>query len=547
MIVRTLLLSAGIALTSAVTVAAATINVTSTANSPGGAGDCTLGEAITAANSDAAVDGCTAGSGSDTISVPAGTYTLTAALPQINSVVIVQGAGSASTIITRDLLAAAFRIFDASGGSADFTLNDVEVSNGIGDDGGGVYTRGRPLVVNDALFRNNSATNRGGAIATGGFLGTTTINDSTFVDNHGDSEGGAIQIGGALTVTSSTFTSNDTADSGGAIRHGGGTATITSTTIADNSAGTTGGGIAGGFLAAPSIVFITTSVISGNTSGQEGGGGAFATATITDSRVFGNTSSTFGGGLHFGDSSTVTGSTLNDNQATFGGGIANRGNSGAVVTIINSTISGNAATADGGGLYVDIGGTFDLENATVTNNIADSDANGSGDGGGVFRGSAVDVFLQNTILAGNHDGLEVGITKTDSDDPATVGTPFTYTLTVTKTGSNPDCSGDVTSNGNNVIGVTDGCTVTLQPSDIAGTGAAPVDPELGPPVRPRRMRWRPAVRPSTPARDVRASISAASAVRSARPATSARTRVLLRRRRPVLQPASPFPMRCPPR
>src|SRR5437870_3463754 len=47
----------------------ATINVNSTAQSPGATGDCTLGEAIQAANADAPVDGCTAGSsaGADTI------------------------------------------------------------------------------------------------------------------------------------------------------------------------------------------------------------------------------------------------------------------------------------------------------------------------------------------------------------------------------------------------------------------------------------------------------------------------------------------------
>jgi len=41
-------------------------------------GNCTLGEAIFAANVDAAVDGCAAGSGSDEIFVPAGVYLLTA-------------------------------------------------------------------------------------------------------------------------------------------------------------------------------------------------------------------------------------------------------------------------------------------------------------------------------------------------------------------------------------------------------------------------------------------------------------------------------------
>ena len=39
-------------------------------------GDCSLREAIQAANTDSAVDACPAGSGGDTITLPAGTYTL---------------------------------------------------------------------------------------------------------------------------------------------------------------------------------------------------------------------------------------------------------------------------------------------------------------------------------------------------------------------------------------------------------------------------------------------------------------------------------------
>src|SRR2546427_1425734 len=57
--------------------AGAIINVNSTLQSPGAVGDCTLGEAILAANQDDPIDGCTAGSGKDTIMLPAGTYTLT--------------------------------------------------------------------------------------------------------------------------------------------------------------------------------------------------------------------------------------------------------------------------------------------------------------------------------------------------------------------------------------------------------------------------------------------------------------------------------------
>jgi hypothetical protein len=58
-------------------------------------------------------------------------------------------------------------------------------------------------------------------------------------------------------------------------------------------------------------------------------------------------------------------------------------------------------------------------------------------GGGIFNVSGT-VLLQNTLLARNNAGR------------------------------GPDCSGTVTSLGNNLIGDPTGCTITLQPSDLTG-------------------------------------------------------------------------------
>src|SRR3712207_11786 len=72
-------LVAGIALAaiSAPPVHAATITVTTTIDEVNDDGDCSLREAQTAANTDEVVDACPAGSGADSISLPAGTYALT--------------------------------------------------------------------------------------------------------------------------------------------------------------------------------------------------------------------------------------------------------------------------------------------------------------------------------------------------------------------------------------------------------------------------------------------------------------------------------------
>jgi CSLREA domain-containing protein len=72
-------LSAGLALAAlhAPLARAATITVTTTVDEVNADGDCSLREAIRAANLDQAVDGCAAGAGADTISLPAGNYILT--------------------------------------------------------------------------------------------------------------------------------------------------------------------------------------------------------------------------------------------------------------------------------------------------------------------------------------------------------------------------------------------------------------------------------------------------------------------------------------
>ena len=57
--------------------AGAVITVTTTADELNTDGDCSLREAVQAANGDIAMDGCPAGNGADTIVLPAGVFTVT--------------------------------------------------------------------------------------------------------------------------------------------------------------------------------------------------------------------------------------------------------------------------------------------------------------------------------------------------------------------------------------------------------------------------------------------------------------------------------------
>jgi Ca2+-binding RTX toxin-like protein len=99
------------------------------------------------------------------------------------------------------------------------------------------------------------------------------------------------------------------------------------------------------------------------------------------------------------------------------------------------------------------GGTTTLANATVTANTADSDANGTGDGGGV---ASTGLTTKNSIIGGN----------ADSSPPPGV--------------MNPDCQAVLTSQGYNLVSNNAGCTGTTGPGDNVGSAAAPISPGLGP-------------------------------------------------------------------
>src|SRR5436190_20379271 len=74
------LVAGGVAVVTALPASAATVTVTTNADELNADGDCSLREAIAAANTDAAVDACAAGSGFDVVVLAAGTYSPAATL-----------------------------------------------------------------------------------------------------------------------------------------------------------------------------------------------------------------------------------------------------------------------------------------------------------------------------------------------------------------------------------------------------------------------------------------------------------------------------------
>ncbi len=158
------------------------------------------------------------------------------------------------------------------------------------------------------------------------------------------------------------------------------------------------------------------------------------TLTLTNVTVSNNINSGGnGGGLFNNGAGTVTirQSTFTGNRANNGGAICN-GASSRSVALENVTISGNAAAVHGGGFFTNSSAVVvNMDSVTIASNTADNDANGTGNGGGIYRSAGV-VNIKNTLIGNNVD----------------------------RGNQAPDCGGVITSQDYNLIKNPAGCTIT---------------------------------------------------------------------------------------
>lgn len=151
-------------------------------------------------------------------------------------------------------------------------------------------------------------------------------------------------------------------------------------------------------------------VVTGNTmttnAGDfwQGGGGIYsgdgATLSLVDSTVSNNAAAWSGGGIYsfFNTTTTIARSTISGNVSNdVGGGMRSLGN----VTITNSTISGNRSTGWHGGAIFHTDGAMEISSSTIANNIG-PDWAPSALFIGSFNAAVPSLKLTNTIIAGNH-------------------------------------------------------------------------------------------------------------------------------------------------
>ncbi|MBX6755306.1 MAG: right-handed parallel beta-helix repeat-containing protein, partial [Thermorudis peleae] len=333
---------------------------------------CSLVEAVTAATTNAAYHECPAGSATDpdTITLAAGTYTLTSPLPETfpsqDGGLVIAGAGlNATTVQYNNPQGDWLWAF----GDITVTVQDLTLDGGANSPG---------LQPTGATFtlRNARLQHFGMALLIGPSGGTVTVQNTRFTQNGPSAfDEGAIGIDNnepaTLIVQNSQFDGNQ-AGSGGAIwvwPSGGTSATvqITGSTFTQNqglAADTNilcffaGGGAIWINPTSHAQVTVDQSTFQGNTTA--GYGGAISgPVTVTNSTFSQNHADKEGGALalvtHYSASGSiqVSGSTFTDNTADEGGAIFLGGCSDASLSMVNSTISHNTVSnGEGSAIYL---------------------------------------------------------------------------------------------------------------------------------------------------------------------------------------------------
>lgn len=278
-----------------------------------GVGDCTLRAAIVESNSLA---------GTQTISVPAGTYSVGSSIPVSASVNIV-GAGKDITVIDGGN---ATRVFNVTGGS--FTLSNFTGQNG-----------------------NAAGAGAGGFFYINQAAATLSISDCRLYRNTASVWGGAIGVQTGASVT------------------------INRCNLENNTAGAGEGGAVNVFNTAPTALSVSDSRFSYNTAayGAAINLGASGLATSISNSTFDYNSATADGGAVYSNvtpTSTLTNSTFFNNTST-GHGMAWTQNNSGTLNVTNSSFVGNSrAAATSGPLRSQNSSTINLKNSLFFGNYA---------------------------------------------------------------------------------------------------------------------------------------------------------------------------------
>lgn len=396
---------------------AATITVGSPAS-------CDLADAVESANTDASIDGCSAGSGADLILLPADTHYpdfASAPVPRITTDLTIRGHALGTSVLNCEGGGQPFFIGDDVDAPMvvleRFSILSCGYAAGAGGTGaGGAAGMGGAVFVYDGDVTLRSININGSSVAGG-------LGGSPVVDGGGGAGGGLHGAGGAPGAPSDSLL---TLGSGG----GGGANASVSSIVPGGAAGAPNGGnggTGGGFVPLPGAGGFGGgggggASLLGNLGGQAGasggfvgggGGGGATNSAATSGAIAGR-----GGDGGFGGGGGRGGSSFNaaagaGGAGGFGGGGGGRGYSefGGLPAVGVSGFGAQAAIGGSGGQGAAFGGAVFVRAGTMTlinTGFANDSANGgnaAGFGGAVFVIDQATVDAHNAIEGASRQGM----------------------------------------------------------------------------------------------------------------------------------------------
>jgi CSLREA domain-containing protein len=288
----------------------------------------------------------------------------------ITKPVTIVGKGAGLTKIDAENRDRVFHVIGAADTPINVNFRGLTIARGNQVyDGGGILLDYANVSLRGCVVTRNTAGGYGGGVA--GFNGSSLTMIGTTVDhnwaNAGD--GGGIWLGEKVTAWSSIITGNTSYESGGGISAG--TVNLTDCKVNWNESILRGGGIN-----ATAAVTLTRTAVTDNRAGMAGGGVySGGGVTLTRTTVARNVARDAGGGVRAEGEVWANGCSIHLNLA--GGGVSGGGGgiSATKAIVLNSTISGNYSGSSGGGILAT---NVDIKNSSVSGNTASS-----GGGGGI--------------------------------------------------------------------------------------------------------------------------------------------------------------------
>ncbi len=302
-----------------------------------------------------------------------------------------------------------------SGNTATADTNDMG--------GGAIYTNGNTMTLSGVTLDGNKTGYYGGAIT--GLGANITIKDNSVISNNQGVTGVAVHVrnGGKCVMNTVTMSGNKAIADGSGVIYitGNGTLDITALTASANQ--NNNGAVL--YSSGTGNITVEDSVFSGNVAKNYGGvfdhrGSSVMTVSNTE---FGNNTAKFGGAIFSqgGGNVTFSACTFTENTATEQGGAIYKWKAGTLKVTAQSVLKKNTAKS-GGAVYVDQGATVTIENSTLEENTATA-----GDGGAVtLADSTKDAHVATTLnvsgatFKSNSASVRGGAISTDGGSPELV-------------------------------------------------------------------------------------------------------------------------------